>query len=109
MNYVIVTRPEVDRQFQKNVGKLGLSLLHYPTIRIRKVSLSEKNKTTLKNLRQIDWIIFTSKNGVHFFMEALIDLGLSSDALKSKKLAAVGNQTSKQLARYRLKSTFTPT
>jgi uroporphyrinogen III methyltransferase/synthase len=46
---------------------------------------------------EYDWVIFTSVNGVHFFVERLIEHGLGSAWFRGKKLAAIGPETARQL------------
>jgi len=108
MKYLVITRPEVDQEFSHRLEDLSLKLIHYPTIKITPTTLTVKQKQLLKNLQQFNWIVFTSKNGVRFFLKALTDLGISPDVLANQKLAAVGDETSHQLESYQLKATFIP-
>ncbi|WP_226673274.1 uroporphyrinogen-III synthase [Rossellomorea aquimaris] len=51
-----------------------------------------REKELLSHLHTYDWIIFTSKNGVKFFLEALKRQGISLDTYKGR-YAAVGSKT----------------
>jgi len=63
----------------------------------------------IKNLNQYEWIIFTSKNGVHYFFEYI--KGLVDEQILHKgniRYAVVGEKTREALHRYRLPSRFMP-
>lgn len=61
-------------------------------------------KAWLEDVEEADWLIFTSANGLDFFMR-LLD---RRDRLHHVKLAAVGKKTSEQLRKYGLKADFIP-
>ncbi|MCA1063589.1 uroporphyrinogen-III synthase [Rossellomorea sp. AcN35-11] len=68
----------------------------------------DKWETNLQStLHTYEWIIFTSKNGVKFFLKALkrLELDLSSF---SGKFAAVGSKTSHYCKRYGIPVSFVP-
>lgn len=53
--------------------------------------------------RDCDWILFTSRQGVDFFVNLVKDFDFSK-----MKIAAIGKQTEKKLEKYGLKSDFKP-
>jgi uroporphyrinogen III methyltransferase/synthase len=61
----------------------------------------------LDSLDRYQWVIFTSANGVAFFMKRLQERGLDIRAIRGS-LAAIGPGTGKALAGYGLRVAFTP-
>lgn len=107
--YVLVTSPTKEKNYlTKNIKKLGLQPLFYPTIEIKKNSLSKNDQEYMKNLEMFDWIVFTSKSGVNFFMQALTDLDISVFNSKKTKIAVVGEKTANSLASYGFPVSFKP-
>ena len=62
---------------------------------------------SLGDLGSYHWVIFTSANGVAFFMKRLQDLGIDIRSIRGK-VAAIGSGTGQALARYGLNVAFTP-
>lgn len=107
--YIVITRPiEEDHIFNKQVEELGLQTFLYPAIEITKSSLSVPMKKQLQNLAAYDWILFTSRNGVRFFIEALKELTIDTSILRSKEIGAVGPKTKEALENYGFKVHFIP-
>lgn len=104
---VLVTRDfKQSKSFCQEIEASGAQPVVIPLIKIvHDVITSEKN--CVQNIfQQIEWIIFTSTNGVtHFFMEFPIHVFDFTD----KKFAVVGKATEKALNQYGLKADFIPT
>ena len=65
-NYnLILTGDEIDFEFSE-LKKIGVYIYHYPMILISKLE-------NLVNPNDYDFIIFTSKNGVKYFMDNLTE------------------------------------
>ena len=60
------------------------------------------------DLRDFDWLVFTSSNGVRFFVERMLERGLDVRALGHLKIAAIGPGTAQALARYHLLADLVP-
>nr|WP_245339115.1 uroporphyrinogen-III C-methyltransferase [Paenibacillus shirakamiensis] len=54
----------------------------------------------LKQLKEYDWVFFTSVNGVRYFFEHLTLLGLDVRELFTARIVAVGPATQEELRRY---------
>ncbi|MCL1632898.1 uroporphyrinogen-III synthase [Sporolactobacillus sp. CPB3-1] len=65
---------------------------------------AEENQCWLESVRQADWMIFTSQNGLHFFMNALG----GCECLQSVNVAAVGRKTAESLQAYGINADFIP-
>ncbi|GER66166.1 uroporphyrinogen-III synthase [Weizmannia acidilactici] len=61
----------------------------------------------LKKLPEYDWAVFTSKNGVQYFLEQCSKSGISCDRLYIN-WAAVGKKTAAYMDKCGLKASFTP-
>ena len=55
-----------------------------------------------------DWIIFTSVNGVKFFLERLFALGLDIRDLKGPRVCAIGPKTAEALEALKIRVDFVP-
>jgi uroporphyrinogen III methyltransferase/synthase len=62
----------------------------------------------LRRLRAYQWVIFTSVNGVVAFLERLGALGGDTRQLGDAKLAAIGPETARALARAHLRADVVP-
>ncbi|KGP90959.1 hypothetical protein N780_02720 [Pontibacillus chungwhensis BH030062] len=69
---------------------------------------SEENRHILRRLHSFKWIIFTSSNGVHFFMELCERYQVPLSIIKERSMAAVGRKTANTLAYYNLETDFMP-
>lgn len=79
------------------------NITHTPLIRIEKIANNKKLQTSLAEISTFDWIIFTSRYGVRYFFEALIDQGLDARILATLKIASVGKTTSAELLKYNIR------
>lgn len=59
-------------------------------------------------LSRFDWLVFTSRNGVTFFLDRLLESGRDLRALGGVRLATVGPGTAEALADYHLKADLVP-
>jgi len=76
----------------------GAQVLECPTIVVTPPESFEDLDESIHALEEYDWVIFTSVNGVQYFFERLLALGLDSRALGSCRVAAIGSKTSEALA-----------
>ena len=60
------------------------------------------------HLADYDWLVFTSSNGVRFFVQRLEELGRDLRALGSLRLAAIGPTTAETLAEFHLRADLVP-
>ncbi len=67
----------------------------------------ENENVYLSNLHTYEWIIFTSKNGVKFFLESLKRRNLELSSFKGK-YAAVGSKTKQMCEEHGLSISFIP-
>jgi hydroxymethylbilane synthase len=107
--YIVITRPEKENNvFKTQIEQFGYSVFSYPTITITKVKITPKMREKLHQIDTCDWVVFTSKNGVKFFIEALLDAHISVSTLLQKQIAVIGPKTAEEVGKYRLPVHFIP-
>src|SRR5258708_308685 len=107
--YIVITRPLAESErIKKQLEDVGLQVFLYPSIAIQRKPLTEETKKYLEDIVSFDWILFTSRNGVRFFMEELAELGVDTAILRTKQIAAVGPKTAEEVKKYQLPVHFIP-
>ena len=95
---VVLTRPgSQSRDVKRRLRKLGARTVDFPVIRIAPPQSWAPLDRALKHLASFDWLVFTSVNGVSFFMKRLKRLRASSSVWRGRKIAAIGEATAAQL------------
>lgn len=61
-----------------------------------------------EDLKEVDWLIFTSKNGVEAFFRNFVKSGLDVRSLAGCKIAAIGEKTAETLRKYSLYADIIP-
>jgi len=98
---VLVTRPEGQAEdLAEPLAELGAEVLIQPAIRIEPPHDWTPLDDSLRQLHTFDWIVFSSANGVMFFLNRLRQLGRDWRALGHCRLAAIGPGTARALAAY---------
>jgi uroporphyrinogen III methyltransferase/synthase len=106
---IIVTRSrEQASDLSERLRKLGALPIEFPTIEITPPESYADLDHCLGHLERYDWIIFTSANGVRFFVERLLFLGRDIRDLKGPRIAAIGPKTADQLTGLKIKVDFVP-
>lgn len=107
--FIVITKPENVRvTVQKQIESLGFLPYFYPSITFVKSELTKKLYKILSDIDSFDWIVFTSQNGVQFFIEALEESGISLEKIRNKKIAVVGKKTASVVKKYKLPVDFIP-
>jgi uroporphyrinogen III methyltransferase/synthase len=106
---IIVTRP-VERadSLERQLSELGAACLMQPAIEIGAPPDWQLVEAALARLEEFHWLIFSSVNGVRFFLDRLLLLGGDLRRLAEIKLAVIGPGTAEELARYHLKPDLQP-
>lgn len=109
---ILVTRAKEQASvLSERLRALGAEPIELPTITIAPLEDFQLLDRAIKLLvdAQYDWIIFTSANGVRFFLERLQVLGHDAQRLSAMKLAAIGPATAEALKKRGLKVHYMPT
>jgi len=106
---IIVTRSrEQASDLSERLRKLGALPIEFPTIEILPPESFDDLDHCADRLREYDWIIFTSANGVRFFLARLMELGRDIRDLKGPRIAAIGPKTAEELESLKVKVSFVP-
>lgn len=106
---VLVTRAEGQAaDLCQRLAAMGAGVYHQPAIRVRPPHDWQPVDHVLSDLASSDWIVFTSANGVEYFLRRLWERGLDPRALATARLATIGPGTAQKLESYRLRSDMQP-
>lgn len=106
---VMITRPRQQcTELARRFCKLGADVLIEPAIRIEPPDDWTAVDRRLEELDRFDWIVFTSVNGVQFFLDRLLAKLGDLRRLGSAKLAAIGPGTAGRLAQFHLRADLVP-
>lgn len=109
LRYIVITRPRrQSKELEKKLQALGQEVFSYPTIQIKKNVLSQQAQNQLKDIASYDWILFTSSNGVKYFIQNLPTGQLDPQLFQSTYIGAVGPKTAEELKKYQLKVEMIP-
>ena len=104
---ILVTRArEQASELSRMLAAAGAEPIEFPVIRITPLPPAED---LLSRLRQADWLVFTSANGLPGLLDQLQALGADIRGLGSAKLAAIGPATAASLTERGLRVDFVPT
>jgi uroporphyrinogen III methyltransferase/synthase len=106
---ILITRPIDEAERSAAVlESLGAEVLLAPTVEILPVADPGPVDRAIQDLRNFDWLVFTSGNGVRFLLERIFERGLDMRALGHLKIAAIGPGTAQALERYHLLADLIP-
>jgi uroporphyrinogen III methyltransferase/synthase len=100
---VLVTRPEHQAdELADRLRKLGANVLYQPAIEIAPPADWRPVDNAIQRIAEFDWLVFSSSNGVHFFMQRLFALGHDVRRLGNCRLAVIGPGTARALGEFHL-------
>lgn len=106
---ILITRPRHQaRDLARALEDLGAETLALPTIKIIPPESYEALDKSLGELSTYDWVLFTSVNGVDFFMKRLWEKRRDLRALAGLKVAAIGPATARRLSEVGILSDLIP-
>lgn len=116
MNRALEGRTVVITRAASQAGELSTLLENYgakvlicPTIEIRELENYDRLDEALDHLYGYDWLIFTSANGVAFFLQRLTNRGLKVDDLDEIRVCAIGQRTADKLHKAHVHVDLVPT
>ncbi len=106
---ILVTRPADQAEaLVEPLTELGAEVLVEPAIEIAPPETWNEVDQCLAQLDRWEWVVFSSANGVRYFLERLWETGRDGRALGRSKLAVIGPGTGAELARYHLQADLEP-
>jgi uroporphyrinogen III methyltransferase / synthase len=107
--HVLVTRPRHQAgDLVRRLEELGALTSLLPTVEVQPPADWSVVDRALAQLSRYQWLVFTSANGVHFFLRRLRETGRDLRALGSLRLAAIGPATAAALREYHLEPDLVP-
>jgi len=104
MNHALAGRTVVVTRAASQAGAFiaalenhGATVISCPTIEIAEPETYERVDEAIDHLYGYDWIIFTSANGVEYFLRRLQARGLGVEELDELKVCAIGEATAGRL------------
>ena len=95
---VVITRAASQAdELSTLLERYAAHVLICPTIEIREPDSYERLDEALDHLYGYDWLIFTSTNGVEFFLRRLTNRGLKTEDLDEIRVCAIGQKTADKL------------
>jgi uroporphyrinogen III methyltransferase/synthase len=95
---VVITRPiEQAHDFIELLAADGARPIHFPTIKIEPPLYWTGLDGAIDNIEMYSWIIFTSANGVRFFLRRLREKGRDVRDLKNIRICSIGPATAAML------------
>ena len=106
---ILVTRSrEQASDLSERLRELGGVPIEFPTIEVILPENWDDIDHCAFQMMTYDWVIFTSVNGVKFFLDRFFTLGLDIRDLKGPRLCAIGPKTAEALRTLKLKVDFVP-
>ena len=107
---VVVTRARAQAgELSRRLEALGAEVFEFPTIEIKPPKDFGPVDGAIRNLDSFDWIVFTSANGVEYFLKRLRHHDLDLRAVPRRaKVAAIGPATALKVEEAGLRVDVTP-
>jgi len=107
-NIVVTRDARGNADFAAKIIRQGGNPIEFPTIKIKPLTQTNQFLQTLAKLKQYDWIVFTSANGVTLFFDCLENLGKDARVFGFAKVASIGRETAAKLGEFGIKADFVP-
>jgi len=106
---ILITRPreQID-EIMSLLTDMGAFCIPFSTISIVPPDKWDLCDSAIANIKNYNWIIFTSKNGVKFFFSRFHELGNDIRDLKGIKIGAIGPKTAQALKDMYININFVP-
>lgn len=106
---IVITRPELQAaSMAALLQDAGARVIFFPTIEIAPPESWEDLDQAISRLEDYAWLIFTSANGVRFFLERLYAAGKDLRDLKGIRLCTIGPATAAALENRGLRVDLVP-
>lgn len=106
---IVITRTrEQAGEFAELLACYGAEPIEFPTIEVVPPDSWVELDRAIEGIEGYNWLIFTSVNGVRFFMERLKLLGKDVRDLKGIKICAIGPKTAEKVESFNIKADLMP-
>jgi uroporphyrinogen III methyltransferase/synthase len=102
---VLVTRSEQQAdELAEPLRSLGAEVISQPAIEIEPLSSFDQLDREIARLSEYDYVVFSSRNGVQYFMQRFLEVVGDLRDLAWTKIAVVGPRTAEMLATYHIRA-----
>ncbi len=102
---VLVTRSKQQAvELAEPLRSLGAEVISQPAIEIEPLKSFDQLDREIARLPEYDYVVFSSRNGVQYFMQRFLDVGGDLRDLAWTKIAVVGPRTAEMLATYHIRA-----
>lgn len=106
---IVITRPEHQvSPLRDQLTELGAAVIPIPAIEIGPPEDWGPVDKAIARLKDFDWLVFSSRNGVRYFFERLLSHGGDIRKVGHLKLGAIGPGTAEALTEYHLTADVIP-
>jgi uroporphyrinogen III methyltransferase/synthase len=109
---VLITRPresvEIHDDLAEKLRAAGAELLFQPAIAISDPPDWQPVDEAMARIREFDWLVFSSSNGVRYFFERLLRNSRETSEIAAVKIAAIGPSTAQELEKYGYHAAMVP-
>ncbi len=106
---IVVTRTrQQSSALKQKLVDLGAEVIEIPTIRMVPASDQDTFNDCIENAYTYDWIVFTSPNGVEYFLDRFFERFDDARSLGGVKIAAIGPGTAKKIKQYHFATDLIP-
>lgn len=87
---------------------LGAEMIEFPTIEMAPPENYDELDSAINKIEAYNWIIFTSGNGMTYFLKRMMEKDKDIRDLKGIKLCAIGTKTAAEIKKYGIKVDLIP-
>ncbi|MDP1759455.1 MAG: uroporphyrinogen-III C-methyltransferase, partial [Thermodesulfovibrionales bacterium] len=87
---------------------LGAEMIEFPTIEIAPPENYDELDRAINKIEAYNWLIFTSGNGVKYFLKRLMEKDKDIRDLKGIRICAIGTKTAAEIKKYGIKVDLMP-
>ena len=99
---------QTSTKLRQRLNVLGAEVLTQPAIRVAPPPDWTRADAALDRVKEYDWLVFTSGNGVDGLLNRIFERGGDVRTLGSVRIAALGKGTAERLQHYHLKADLNP-
>lgn len=107
-HYLVTRQKEQGKELVDRLSELGARATSSPTIEFHPPSDEQVVQDCIQRLADVDWLFFTSPNGVRYFFRALADSKRDHRSLGGAKFACIGPGTAAELEQQGFKTDLLP-
>lgn len=93
---------------REQLAEFGAEVIVQPSMRVVPPRSWDPVDETLHRVRDYDWLVFSTPNGVDALMGRILDLGTDARRLGGVKIAAIGSGTAERLRSFQIQPEVVP-